>query len=76
MTQLGWLTKKQAADYASVSVGDIERWMKNGLPCSRPSHKCARFHPKLIDKFLLNFLQTQATVEELADEILAEMEDL
>lgn len=76
MAQPGWLTKKQAAHYASVSTGDIERWMKNGLPYARPSHKCVRFHPKMIDKFLLNFLESQATVEELADEILAKMEDL
>jgi len=76
MAQPGWLTKHQAADYASVSVGDIERWMKKGLPFVRPSHKCVRFHPKLIDKFLLNFMESQATVEELADEILKELEDL
>jgi excisionase family DNA binding protein len=45
-----WLTKKEAAAYAHVSVGTIERWIRTGrLKCARPSKTITRIRPEWVD---------------------------
>jgi excisionase family DNA binding protein len=48
-----WLTKKEAAAYAHVSVDTIERWMRSGrLEFRRPSKTITRIRPEWVDEAL------------------------
>jgi excisionase family DNA binding protein len=47
------LTKKQAADYLSVSVPTIDRWMNQGLPYEKPTPKAhPRFYKAKLDEWV------------------------
>lgn len=46
-----WLTTKQAADYARVSLRTIERWIASGrLRVARPEPRILRIHMDWLDE--------------------------
>ena len=67
----GWMNKKKAADYASVSVGTISEWMKRGLRHSRPGKKTTLFLPEFIDEFVYKFAaaEDEDRIEKIVSEI-------
>lgn len=50
-----WLTREEAAEYARVSVGTIDRWARDGkLPRHRvEGTRSVRFHTDDLDKLMI-----------------------
>lgn len=55
------LTKQQAADYLSVSVPTIDRWMRLGLPYEKRTPKAhPRFYKTQLDQWQTSINDTKA----------------
>ena len=70
----GFLDKQRAAQWASVSVRTLDRWIANGLPVYR-SGPCAKplVRPPDIEAFLVREQMPRPDLNDLVDETLGEL---